>query len=161
LAGLHEKRVERGKDRHFQCPVLFLGMQIPAELLRLCLCKFVSEWFHIAAWLRRLGWLKCIQVTLVGIAGILISSGGYFSEFFLSPLGSSILRDWLAAPLLMIIYWQAGSSSPSLSNQDEWRPEVRGAVLPAINHVNLRHAQGSGRVLNCCGGGDSGIFRGE
>ncbi len=64
--------------------------------------------FIVVAWIRKLGWLKCFRVTLVGISGILISLGGYFSEYFLPPLGSSILRDWLPAPLLMMIYWQAG-----------------------------------------------------
>lgn len=70
-------------------------------------CLFFA-FFIIVAWLRRLRWQKCFLVTLVGIAGILISLGAGFSGHFLSLRASSILRDWLPAPLLMIVYWQAG-----------------------------------------------------
>ncbi len=69
---------------------------------------FFFTFFIMAAWLKKMERPKCFKVSLIGVCGILVVLGGFSSQYFLPPLGSSILRDWMPAPLLMIVYWQAG-----------------------------------------------------
>jgi len=68
---------------------------------------FVSI-FALAAWLRPLERPRRVRVTalaLVAIAGI---AAARFSSHWISPLASSVVRDWLPAALLLVPYWQVG-----------------------------------------------------
>ena len=49
--------------------------------------------------------LRVIGLAIVAVAAILAAR---FSDRWLSPLTSSVLRDWLPAALLLVPYWQVG-----------------------------------------------------
>jgi membrane-associated phospholipid phosphatase len=75
-----------------------------------------SEWIQagfasilaLAAWVMPLTarrrwaitWLAAFAIVAIGLARL--------SEYLLTPVGASILRDWLPVPLTLIPYWQTG-----------------------------------------------------
>jgi membrane-associated phospholipid phosphatase len=76
----------------------------------------VAEWIQLvfvtalalAAWLRPLANARRLRATLLAIIAIAAIFAARFSERWLSPLASSVLRDWLPAALLLVPYWQVG-----------------------------------------------------
>lgn len=76
----------------------------------------VAEWIQLlfvsllmmAAWLRPLDFARCMRVTLLALIAIAAITAARFSARWLSPLPSSVLRDWLPAALLLVPYWQVG-----------------------------------------------------
>ena len=75
-----------------------------------------SEWIQagfaiflaIAAWLCPLAVRRRRTIALLAGGAILAVALARLSEFILTPVQSSILRDWLPVPLMLIPYWQAG-----------------------------------------------------
>jgi len=75
-----------------------------------------SEWIQagFAAILATVAWLCPLTarrrwtISLIAGAAIIAVALARLSEFILTPLQSSILRDWLPVPLMLIPYWQAG-----------------------------------------------------
>ena len=76
-----------------------------------------AEWIHIAvfsffvslSWIRKLPARRRAKVTLIGVAGL----GATLIAAFLLPrllpaLAVSVVRDWLPAALVLLVYWQAG-----------------------------------------------------
>jgi len=76
-----------------------------------------AEWIHIVvfcffvslSWIRRLPARRRAKVTLIGVAGL----GATLIATFLLPrllpaLAVSVVRDWLPAALVLLVYWQAG-----------------------------------------------------
>ncbi|HVN78274.1 MAG TPA: phosphatase PAP2 family protein [Terriglobia bacterium] len=70
------------------------------------------EWINVAfflllsvlAWVRPSARRRWRRATLIGSAGIgLTLAAAYFQQAF-----PSVLRDWLPAPLMLFVYWQAG-----------------------------------------------------
>ena len=85
-------------------PLLVDGAMRAAELI-----NFVFFTFLIAlAWLRPLATDRRIKATALGVAAIVLVSGAQFIGRLLGPLPTSIIRDWLPAPLLLVAYWTAG-----------------------------------------------------
>jgi membrane-associated phospholipid phosphatase len=89
----------------------------------------VAEWIQLAfvtllslaAWIRPLGPSRRIRVSalaLIAIAAIVIAR---YSVRWLSPLASSVLRDWLPAALLLVPYWQVGQFFTSANSTVEYR----------------------------------------
>jgi hypothetical protein len=76
----------------------------------------LGEWVQVvfacllalAAWLRRLERARRIRVTLLALMATAAIAAARFSTRWMSPLSSSILRDWLPAALLLLPYWQVG-----------------------------------------------------
>lgn len=76
----------------------------------------VAEWIQLtfvtalalAAWLRPLGNARRLRVTLLALIAVTAIFAARVSERWLSPLASSVLRDWLPAALLLVPYWQVG-----------------------------------------------------
>lgn len=76
-----------------------------------------AEWIHIVvfsffvslSWIRRLPARRRAKVTWIGAAGL----GATLIAAFLLPrllpaLAVSVVRDWLPAALVLLVYWQAG-----------------------------------------------------
>jgi membrane-associated phospholipid phosphatase len=58
--------------------------------------------------LRPLGRDRKLRITLLAFAAIALIAAARFSAQWISPVASSILRDWLPAALLLVPYWQVG-----------------------------------------------------
>ena len=68
---------------------------------------FVSI-FALAAWLWPLECARRVRVTILALVAIAAIVAARFSSHWVSPLASSIIRDWLPAALLLVPYWQVG-----------------------------------------------------
>jgi membrane-associated phospholipid phosphatase len=76
----------------------------------------VAEWIQLsfvsllaaAAWLRPLERKRRLRVTWLALVAIVAIFAARLSGHWTSPLASSIVRDWLAAGLLLVPYWQVG-----------------------------------------------------
>jgi membrane-associated phospholipid phosphatase len=76
----------------------------------------IAEWVQLvfvtalalAAWLRPLDNSRRLRVMLLAIVAIVAIFAARFSERWISPLASAVLRDWLPAALLLVAYWQVG-----------------------------------------------------
>jgi hypothetical protein len=76
-----------------------------------------AEWIHIVvfsffvslAWIRALPARRRAKVTVIGVAGL---SATMIAAFLLPrvmpALAVSVVRDWLPAALVLLVYWQAG-----------------------------------------------------
>ena len=64
--------------------------------------------FVLLAWVRPLTRRQRMLASGIGLAGIGISLAAAFSETVLSPGVSSSIRDWLPAPLMLLVYWLSG-----------------------------------------------------
>lgn len=76
----------------------------------------VAEWIQLvfvvllalASWLLPLGTARKLRASLLALVAIAAIMVARFSARWISPLGSSVLRDWLPAALLLVPYWQIG-----------------------------------------------------
>src|SRR6185369_4865282 len=76
-----------------------------------------AEWIHLVvfsffaglAWVRRLPGKRRRKVTLLGAIGLGATlTGAWLLPLWLPPLAVSVVRDWLPAALILLVYWQAG-----------------------------------------------------
>jgi len=76
-----------------------------------------AEWIHIAvfsffvslAWVRALPMRRRVKVTGIGVVGLGATSiAAYVLPGQLPPLYVSVVRDWLPAALVLLVYWQTG-----------------------------------------------------
>jgi hypothetical protein len=75
-----------------------------------------AEWINLGyflflialAWQRHLARNRRAKVAAFGIASIGCVLVAPWIHRFLSPLASSVIRDWLPAPLFLVAYWTAG-----------------------------------------------------
>ncbi|MGE5734575.1 MAG: hypothetical protein ACM34E_05755, partial [Acidobacteriota bacterium] len=58
--------------------------------------------------LRPLGRDRKLRITLLALVAIAAITAARFSTQWMSPLPSSIFRDWLPASLMLVPYWQVG-----------------------------------------------------
>lgn len=69
----------------------------------------VFTFFISLAWLRALPALRRARVTGFGAAGLGATlAGALVLPRLLPPLAASVVRDWLPAALVLLVYWQAG-----------------------------------------------------
>lgn len=76
----------------------------------------VAEWLNLVyftgfvglAWLRKLSPARRWNAIVIGAAGWGLTLAAVVSGDYMSAAASSILRDWLPAPLMLLAYWQAG-----------------------------------------------------
>jgi membrane-associated phospholipid phosphatase len=62
----------------------------------------------LASQLRPLNRIRRLRVALLAFVAIALIAAARFSAHWISPLASSILRDWLPAALMLVPYWQIG-----------------------------------------------------
>jgi hypothetical protein len=86
----------------------------------------VGEWIQLVficlltlgAWLGPLEHARRKQVTLLALAAIVAIAAARLSGHWMSPLASSVLRDWIPAATMLIPYWQVGqfftASNPAM-----------------------------------------------
>ena len=75
-----------------------------------------AEWIQLifvsilalAAWLWPLERARRVRVTVLALVAMAAIVAARFSSHWVSPLASSIIRDWLPAALLLVPYWQVG-----------------------------------------------------
>jgi membrane-associated phospholipid phosphatase len=77
------------------------------EWINLILFSF----FIIAAWLRPMSGRARMGISVIGATGISAIVGVQFAGSLLPSLAVSVIRDWLPAPLMPMVYWQAGRLS--------------------------------------------------
>lgn len=65
------------------------------------------SFFILFAWLRPISTRRRITTTTLGVIGLTLTFVSIFAEQIF-PGVASILRDWLPAPLMPMVYWQAG-----------------------------------------------------
>jgi membrane-associated phospholipid phosphatase len=76
-----------------------------AELIQIVVFSF----FVSLAWIRALPARRRAKVTAFGIAGLCATmTGAYVLPRLLPALAVSVVRDWLPAALVLLVYWQAG-----------------------------------------------------
>lgn len=73
--------------------------------------------FMFASWLRPIARQKRIEVHLIGIVGIILVVTAQFADRLLSTSSVSVIRDWLPALLLPMMYWQAGRCAGPVNKQ--------------------------------------------
>jgi membrane-associated phospholipid phosphatase len=71
------------------------------QLVFVCLLVLASQ-------LRPLNRTRRLGVALLASVAIALIAAARFSPRWMSPLASSILRDWLPAALMLVPYWQVG-----------------------------------------------------
>jgi membrane-associated phospholipid phosphatase len=92
----------------------------------------IAEWIQLvfvaalalAAWSRPLGGARRFRVTLLAVIAIGAIVAARFSERWLSPATSSVLRDWLPAALFLVPYWQVGQFFMAPNSKTESRLAV-------------------------------------
>jgi hypothetical protein len=82
---------------------MLLGMRA-AEWINVGTFSF----FVVCAWLRPLTRARRARATAWGLGGIVLTLAAYFAQAATNAPVLSIVRDWLPAPLMMLVYWQTG-----------------------------------------------------
>jgi membrane-associated phospholipid phosphatase len=106
-----------------------------------------SEWIDIVAFsfFVVLGWSGMLtggrrtRVTAMGIAGLTATAiGASWVPLLLSPLAASVVRDWLPASLLLLVYHQAGQFFVRIDRrfQDRLEQIDRRIVAPLLRRVS-------------------------
>jgi membrane-associated phospholipid phosphatase len=76
----------------------------PAELINMIYFSYLV----VMAWVRPLSAGKRLKATIIGLAAISLFWSIRFIGQSLASLPSSIIRDWIPAPLFLVAYWTAG-----------------------------------------------------
>jgi hypothetical protein len=69
------------------------------------------SFFIVASWLRPLTNQRRIAIAAIGAFGLLLIAASQFADRFQPQFGAAVVRDWLPALLMPMVYWQAGWSS--------------------------------------------------
>lgn len=117
-----------------------------------------AEWIHIAvfsffaalAWIRRLPARRRAKVTLTSAAGVgaAIVAARVLPRL-LPPLAASVVRDWLPAPLVLVVYWQAGEFFTRVDHKFQaWLESVDARAAAPLLRFLAR--PGIGRLIGTC-----------
>jgi hypothetical protein len=66
------------------------------------------SFFIIASWLRPLTNQRRIVIAAIGAIGLLLIGAIQFADQFLPQVAGAVIRDWLPAVLMPMVYWQSG-----------------------------------------------------
>lgn len=104
------------------------------------------EWLLVAtfAFLTLLAWIKSPGArargiaTAVGVVGVGLTLGARFSGQVVDPVIASVIRDWIPAPLMLVVYWQAGFffTAPNARLQRRF-DEVDRSIMKLLPEANL------------------------
>lgn len=75
-----------------------------AEWLSLIAFSF----FIIASWWRSLTRQRRFAISVIGATGLLLITAVQFADHLFPRVAGSVIRDWLPALLMPMVYWQAG-----------------------------------------------------
>jgi membrane-associated phospholipid phosphatase len=76
-----------------------------AELIHIVVFSFLL----VLAWARPLPAPRRVKVAAIGIAGLAANiTAAYVLPRLLPALAASVVRDWLPAAMVLLVYWQAG-----------------------------------------------------
>ena len=103
-----------------------------------------AEWIHIVvfsffvslSWIRRLPARRRAKVTVIGVAGLgatLIAA--FLLPRLLPPLAVSVVRDWLPAALVLLVYWQAGEFFMKVDQRfQDWLERIDARMAAPLLH---------------------------
>ena len=99
--------------------------------------------FLFAAWRRHETLRARLVMSIISAVGILAVVAVQFANSVFSPFATSVIRDWLPAPLMLTVYWQAGrfAEKPNENFQDKLRRLDRkwiGALLRSLRSEERR-----------------------
>ncbi|HEU4391811.1 MAG TPA: phosphatase PAP2 family protein [Blastocatellia bacterium] len=108
----------------------------------------IAEWVNLLffvilvllAWARPLTRRQRMLASGIGLAGIGLSLAAAFSDALLSHAASSTVRDWLPAPLMLLVYWLSGCFFTEADEQFQ-------AKLQALDRWLLQPILGNPGVL--------------
>lgn len=114
-----------------------------------------AEWIHLVvfpflmvlALTMRLPLARRLRALLTGAVGLAVTLVCTRLPEVLPPLAASVVRDWAPAPLMLLVYWQAGQFfvkiqegfQQKLARMDEW------LVAPLL--LALQRRKGGRRIL--------------
>lgn len=85
---------------------------------------------------------KVLTITATGLSATL--AGAFVIPLLLPPLAASVVRDWLPAALVLLVYWQAGAFFVRMNQQAQSRLNAFDrAVVPPIARWMNRSAAGA------------------
>ena len=112
-----------------------------------------SEWLHIVVFLffavlaclrelrpgkRR----KVILIAALGVSSTLLAA--YVIPSFVQALTASVIRDWLPAVLILVVYWQAGAFFVRVNQRAQARlQQIDRIVVPPLNRWLARKPAGA------------------
>lgn len=75
-----------------------------------------AEWIHfvvfsfltLLAFAKRLPGSHLARAVFIGLVGLAATFFSTMSDAWMPRLAASVIRDWLPAPLMLLVYWQAG-----------------------------------------------------
>lgn len=105
----------------------------------------VFSFFIALAWVRGLPMQRRAKVTRIGIAGLGATiTGAYLLPRLLPALAVSVVRDWLPAALVLLVYWQAGEFFMKVDQrfQDQLESIDARMVAPLLRYLS-RHRTGA------------------
>jgi membrane-associated phospholipid phosphatase len=103
----------------------------------------VFSFFVVLAWVRPLPRPRRVKVTAIGAAGTLVVLAAFMLPRVVAPLAASVVRDWLPAALIMLVYWQAGAFFLRIDQQFQDRLERldERIVGPVLRWIARRRAR--------------------
>jgi PAP2 superfamily len=99
----------------------------------------VFSFFVVLAWSRGLEARRRRNVTVIGLGALAASLiGALVVPRLVPPLAASVVRDWLPAALLLMVYWQAGQFFVRIDEWAQTRLERldRALVAPALRWLS-------------------------
>ena len=66
------------------------------------------SFFIVVSWFRPLRNRRRVAIAVIGAIGVFLISSVQFAGRVVSPFAVSVVRDWLPAALMPMVYWQAG-----------------------------------------------------
>jgi hypothetical protein len=73
------------------------------------------SFFIIGSWLRSLPNQRRMAIAAIGAAGIILITAVQFADQLFPRFAVSVVRDWLPAVLMPMVYWQAGRFSSGVN----------------------------------------------
>jgi membrane-associated phospholipid phosphatase len=101
----------------------------------------VFTFFAVLAWLRPLPPRRRAKVTAISIGGMAATIiAALWLPRIVSALAASVVRDWLPATLVLLVYWQTGNffTAPDQGFQDRLEridERIVGPMLRRISHL--------------------------
>lgn len=75
------------------------------------------SFFIIASWLRPLTNPRRLAVASIGATGVILITAIQFADQIIPRFAVSVIRDWLPAALMPMVYWQAGRFSSGVNKR--------------------------------------------
>ncbi len=92
-------------------------LEIPINTMRAAesINLIFFSFFTVFSWLRPIARPKRVEVHLIAVVGITLVVAAQFARQFVPPFTADVIRDWLPALLLPMMYWQAGRCAATVN----------------------------------------------